>query len=265
MPGKRSPRWLAMRSSSGDVPHALAARSGRRCTNRGSICGTLSARELLPPGAALRTRTDEVERQPRDVGERMRRVDRERHQHREDLAPEVVAQLRALVVGELVPRRRPRCRPRRVPGCTSSWYAAAWRSCSSCASARCRRAPPAARGRRSSARRGPVMMRRFRPATRTMKNSSRLLAKIARKFARSSTGQRRVLGELEHPLVERQPAQLAVEVAVGGQLGAPSSRTARSRVEVVVVRVAGRRVEHSCSIIPSSLPAAVPTGDRGAR
>lgn len=34
----------------------------------------------------------------------------------------------------------------------------------------------------------PVAMRRFRPATRTMKNSSRLLAKMARKFARSSSG-----------------------------------------------------------------------------
>jgi hypothetical protein len=34
----------------------------------------------------------------------------------------------------------------------------------------------------------PVTMRRFSPATRTMKNSSRLLAKIARKFARSSSG-----------------------------------------------------------------------------
>ncbi len=34
----------------------------------------------------------------------------------------------------------------------------------------------------------PAAMRRFSPATRTMKNSSRLLAKIARKRARSSSG-----------------------------------------------------------------------------
>ena len=84
------------------------------------------------------------------------------------------------------------------------------------------------------------MMRRFRPATRTMKNSSRLLAKIARKFARSSTGRARILGEFEHALVERQPAQLAVEVAVVGQLRVEGL----GQVEVVVVRVAEARVEH---------------------
>ena len=36
----------------------------------------------------------------------------------------------------------------------------------------------------------PAAIRRFRPATRTMKNSSRLLAKMARNFARSSSGTR---------------------------------------------------------------------------
>ena len=44
-----------------------------------------------------------------------------------------------------------------------------------------------------------------------MKNSSRLLAKIARKFARSRSGRARVLGEFEDPLVEREPAALPVE------------------------------------------------------
>ena len=64
----------------------------------------------------------------------------------------------------------------------------------------------------------PVAMRRFSPATRTMKYSSRLLAKIARKRARSSSGTVGVHGELEHPLVELQPRQLALEVAVGGEV-----------------------------------------------
>ena len=58
-------------------------------------------------------------------------------------------------------------------------------------------------------------MRRLRPATRTMKNSSRLLVKMARNRARSSSGSVGVLGQLEHPLVEVQPGQLAVEEAVG--------------------------------------------------
>ena len=64
----------------------------------------------------------------------------------------------------------------------------------------------------------PVAMRRLSPATRTMKYSSRLFAKIARKRVRSSSGTAGSIGELEHPLVELQPRQLALEVAVGGQL-----------------------------------------------
>ena len=70
----------------------------------------------------------------------------------------------------------------------SSLHTRAWRSCSSWASrlsdssTRCG-VVPMFEGTAS-----PVTMRRFRPATRTMKNSSRLLAKIARKFARSSSG-----------------------------------------------------------------------------
>ena len=53
-------------------------------------------------------------------------------------------------------------------------------------------------------------------------------------------GKRGILGELEHPLVERQPAQFAVEVAVVGQLRVEDL----GQVEVVVIRVAEARVEH---------------------
>ena len=60
----------------------------------------------------------------------------------------------------------------------------------------------------------PAAIRRLRPATRTMKNSSRLLAKIAAKRTRSSSGRLGVLGQLEDPLVEAQPGQLAVEEPV---------------------------------------------------
>ena len=54
----------------------------------------------------------------------------------------------------------------------------------------------------------------IRPPTRTWKNSSRLLLEMARNFARSSSGARRLLGELEHAGVEIQPAQMAVDVAM---------------------------------------------------
>ena len=40
---------------------------------------------------------------------------------------------------------------------------------------------------------------------------------MARNLARSSSGTLCVLGQLEHPLVEREPGQLAVEEPVGGE------------------------------------------------
>ena len=57
----------------------------------------------------------------------------------------------------------------------------------------------------------PAAARPARPATRTMKNSSRLAEKIARNLSRSSSGNRRVLGQGQHPGVEVEPRQLAVE------------------------------------------------------
>ena len=62
-------------------------------------------------------------------------------------------------------------------------------------------------------------MRRLRPATRTMKNSSRLFAKMERNRARSSRWSVGVLGHLQHAVVEGQPGDLAVGEAVLGQLG----------------------------------------------
>ncbi len=63
-----------------------------------------------------------------------------------------------------------------------------------------------------------------------------------------------VFGELEHALVERQPAQLAVEVAVVGQLVVLGLD---GLVEVVVVGVAEPASSASCSIIPTSLQGSV--------
>ena len=60
---------------------------------------------------------------------------------------------------------------------------------------RCRPAPSAAR-----------------PPTRTMKNSSRLELKMARNLSRSRSGTLAILGLLQHPAIEFEPAQLAVEI-----------------------------------------------------
>ena len=62
----------------------------------------------------------------------------------------------------------------------------------------------------------PVSMRRLRPATWTMKNSSRLEADCA-EIGAFKQGNVFVLRELEDTLVEFQPAELAVEEPVGRQ------------------------------------------------
>ena len=66
--------------------------------------------------------------------------------------------------------------------------------------------------RRASRR--PSAPGRRRPATRTMKNSSRLLAEIDRKRSCSSSGWLRFCRLLEHAAVELQPGQLAVDEAL---------------------------------------------------
>ena len=199
----------------------------------------LEARELLAAGARVADADREVEGEPRDVGERVRRVDRERHEHREDLGVEVVVQLGAVVVVDVRPRddldadvapgRDGRGSSRHPRGAAAGACASAEMSARTSCGDR-----PTFVGTAS-----PVMMRRLRPATRTMKNSSRLLAKMARKLARSSTG-RGVLGEFQNAMVESEPAQLPVEVAVVGQLRVDCLR----EVEVVVIRIAQARVEH---------------------
>ncbi len=51
---------------------------------------------------------------------------------------------------------------------------------------------------------------------------------------------RRILGEFEHAMVERQPAQFTVEVAIVRQLRVECL----GQVEVVVIGVAQARIEH---------------------
>jgi hypothetical protein len=63
----------------------------------------LEAGELLLLTARVVDAHGDVEGEARDVGERVHRVDGERHQHGEDLLVEEVAELDALGIGELVP------------------------------------------------------------------------------------------------------------------------------------------------------------------
>ena len=134
-----------------------------------------------------RTMHREVEREPGDVGERVGRVDRQRREDREDLLGEVGAEPLVLVGVELGPVRDPDALLGSA-GATASVKHRAWRSISS--PVRSLMLSSCSRTDRPSALRMPsrAAARRFRPATRTMKNSSRLPAKMARNLTRSSSG-----------------------------------------------------------------------------
>ncbi len=179
--------------------------------------------EVLAAGRAVAHEHREVEREPGDVRERVRRVDRQRGQHRVDPLAEEVVQLLALVGVELRPVQDLDALVGEVRLVTSA-NSAACRRRARRTGARSGRAARARSARTGSTRASPVASRRLRPATRTMKNSSRLPAKIARNRTRSSSGTSGSRGELEHPLVEVEPAGLAVEEPVGGQLAVDRGR-----------------------------------------
>ncbi len=110
-----------------EVAHRVAV--VRHLDEAGQHRRHLEARELLAAGPGVADADREVQRQAGDVRERMRGVDRERHEHREDLRLEVLVQACALVGGQRVVgddldagvgERGP----------TSVVQASAWRSCS---------------------------------------------------------------------------------------------------------------------------------------
>ena len=82
------------------------------------------------------------------------------------------------------------------------------------------------------------------PATRTMKNSSRLVVKIARNFSALHQRQRLVLGELQHAIVEVEPRQLAVDV---DRAASATAAAAASVVGVVPPRPSSIAVAASSS------------------
>ena len=153
MPANSSPRCAAMRSSTG------------RKTDPGLVGGHVhQARHVVghldpgePLGAALRIAHGdrEVEREPGDVGERVRGVDRERGEHREDLGEEVLREPAALVVGRGRSSAGSGCPARRAPGRRASRNT---RACALgdglAARRRCGPAARAGRGRRRCGRRG---------------------------------------------------------------------------------------------------------------
>ncbi len=72
-------------------------------TNRGSIGGTFTRAKRWTPLSGSRTTHRQVQRQVRDVGERVRRVDGERREHRVHELLERALQLGAVGRVEVVP------------------------------------------------------------------------------------------------------------------------------------------------------------------
>ena len=206
-----------MSSSSGTNVCAVVA---DRDEARQHLLRHLHAREGLLRGLRVADEHRERQRQVGDVGERPPEPDGERRQHREDLA---AGSARSAPRGGR--RRRRRSLTIRIP-CSAS---AGRSTCSS----RCRLAPRllAHRSRMAVDRLGgaaAVLARACRsrastwscrPATRTMKNSSRFDEKIAQNFSRSSSGTLSSSASCSTRSLKSQPRELAVEVErVVGQI-----------------------------------------------
>ena len=146
----------------------------------------LDPREVLLAGVGVADGDGEVEREPGDVREGVSRVDRQRRQHRPDALGEEPASACARrrrapsSAAGGCPRRRGR------PGCSWQIWPLALHQLARLAPDRLQqlaRHHPAGRLDGDAGLDPPLS-----PATRTMKNSSRLLAKIARNRVRSRSG-----------------------------------------------------------------------------
>ena len=182
--GRALPRWAAMTSSS--ARSGVAAPSGRK---RGSTSGTFTRAKRRSPVSGSRTNTPSESERLEMYGNGCPGPDRQRRQHREDLR---VERRRGARAPRSCTRRARRC------GCPSRASAGQAARPAGCAERRRASAHALARWRASvcSAARpseggGAGSAFSTSPPTRTMKNSSRLLAKIARTSAARAAAARR--------------------------------------------------------------------------
>src|SRR4051794_31244980 len=186
MPGKSWSRWAAMTSSSGTKRHRWCS-SPSTAMSRGSSGGTFTRAKCCFSVAGLRRMTARLSESPEMYGK--------------GCAGSTAS---GVSTGKTWSRKNACSRSCSASGSSPQWTrlipassrAGSTRSryveaCAACNSWARREIPPrTSRGSRplAAVTARPVAMRRLRPATRTMKNSSRLLAKIARNRVRSSSG-----------------------------------------------------------------------------
>ena len=212
MPGNRSPRCSRMTSSSGTnawrgavrvrsggdatVPFAVASGSRpafahcrRQRHEPRQHAGHLHDGEERVGVAGPAQRDREVERLVEQVRERVRRVDGQRREDREDFAAEHVADVLASSSVRSLggadddargPQRRQHLRRAARGTARRPVRATVCRDCSSCSRGGIWSAPEPSGM--------PACTFCCRPPTRTMKNSSRFELKMARNFSRSSSG-----------------------------------------------------------------------------
>ncbi len=174
----------------------------------------LDAGEVLLARLGVDEDDGEVEREPGDVGERVRGVDRQRGEDGEDLVGEQPAQLRALVLGQLVPAEDVDAlllegrldlvsvdlglHVEQLVGDERDLLEDLARL-------------EARRGAHGDARGDPSL----EPGDADHEELVEVRGEDREVAAPLEEGDRLVGGELEHPLVELQPRDLAVEEAVG--------------------------------------------------
>ena len=206
---------------------------GRRMKRSSVVGRRISAFICLAVRRAAQLQRDR-EAEIGDERERMRRIDRQRRQHREDVAQEVVVEPGALLLGEIA-RRSTRTMPLlEQRGRAARSQRVCWSLCQRGHRLAQIRASCSARACSPSGLRCVMPSRTWpaRPATRTMKNSSRLLAEIDRKRSRSSSGWLRFDDFLQHAPVELQPGELAVDKPLGHTPEIGTWRTCADRLRL---------------------------------
>ena len=174
--------------------------------------GHLHARESLLARLRVDREHAEREREPGDVRERLARARRRAASGPgRSRARSSASSLPQLLVGavldlrDLDPRRRERRAQLAPPEARLARGQLARRARGS------RRAPGSRSSPSTERTPRPASSSSSRPATRTMKNSSRCWAKIAANLTRSRSGSDVVLGDLEDARVVLEPRELAVE------------------------------------------------------
>ena len=206
--------------------HAVAAWCGPARTKRGTLLGTLIRANSSGPPSRVADHDGQVERQAGDVGERVRRVDRQRASAPGRSARGSTLRSRSRSAGvELAPahdldvllgQRRARSPRRSSRACRATSSAVRSAISSSCSAAAAGQ-PGARTGR-------PVCSRRFRPGDPHHVELVEVAGEDGEELGPLQQRRAGVLGQRQHPGVEVEPGQLPVEEPV---LGQRRRRTAR--------------------------------------